>query len=248
MKKVKLSTLSPLFEYLLDGLAWLLRTLCGCAKSIKEEILADVEAVKSRDPAAKNGVEIVLLYSGVHALLAYRVSHKLYLGKHYFSARFVSQLTRFLTGIEIHPGATIGKGLFIDHGMGVVIGETAEIGDNCTIYQGVTLGGTGKDVGKRHPTLGDGVMVGSGAKVLGPVNIGSNSKVAAGAVVLDDIPEQSTAVGIPARVVRRKGVKLDALDQVHIPDPVSQELCKLEHKIKCLEDELAKLKNEKGEN
>ena len=248
MKKVKLSTLSPLFEYLLDGLAWLLRTLCGCAKSIKEEILADVEAVKSRDPAAKNGVEIVLLYSGVHALLAYRVSHKLYLGKHYFSARFVSQLTRFLTGIEIHPGATIGKGLFIDHGMGVVIGETAEIGDNCTIYQGVTLGGTGKDVGKRHPTLGDGVMVGSGAKVLGPVNIGSNSKVAAGAVVLDDIPEQSTAVGIPARVVRRKGVKLDALDQVHIPDPVSQELCKLEHKIKCLEAELEKLKNEKGEN
>ena len=239
--KIKLQSESPLFEYLLDRLSWLLKTLCGCARSIKEEILADVEAVKSRDPAAKNGVEIVLLYSGVHALLAYRVSHKLYLGKHYFSARFVSQLTRFLTGIEIHPGATIGKGLFIDHGMGVVIGETAEIGDNCTIYQGVTLGGTGKDVGKRHPTLGNNVMVGSGAKVLGPVNIGSDSKVAAGAVVLDDIPEQSTAVGIPARVVRRKGMKPNNLDQIHIPDPVSQELCKLEHKIKCLEDELAKL-------
>ncbi len=248
MKKIKLSTVSPLFEYLLDSLSWLLGTLCGCAKSIKEEILADVEAVKSRDPAAKNGVEIVLLYSGVHALLAYRVSHKLYLGKHYFSARFVSQLTRFLTGIEIHPGATIGKGLFIDHGMGVVIGETAEIGDNCTIYQGVTLGGTGKEVGKRHPTLGNNVMVGSGAKVLGPVNIGSDSKVAAGAVVLDDIPEQSTAVGIPARVVRRKGTKPNNLDQIHIPDPVSQELCKLEQKIKHLEAELAVLKETRPED
>jgi serine O-acetyltransferase len=236
MKKVKLSTLSPLFEYLLDGLAWLLRTLCGYAKSIKEEILADVEAVKSRDPAAKNGVEIVLLYSGVHALLAYRVSHKLYLGKHYFSARFVSQLTRFLTGIEIHPGATIGKGLFIDHGMGVVIGETAEIGDNCTIYQGVTLGGTGKDVGKRHPTLGDNVMVGAGAKVLGPVTIGSGSKIAANAVVLHAVPENSTAVGIPAKVVRRDGMRVhNDLDQIHIPDPMAQELHRLSARIEALE-------------
>ncbi len=243
--KIKLQTASPFFECLLDGLSRILTKLAGCARSIKAEILTDVEAVKSRDPAAKNGVEIVLLYSGVHALLAYRVSHKLYLSKHYFSARFVSQLTRFLTGIEIHPGATIGKGLFIDHGMGVVIGETAEIGDNCTIYQGVTLGGTGKDVGKRHPTLGDNVMVGSGAKVLGPVNIGSNSKVASGAVVLDDIPSESTAVGIPARVVRRAGVKLDNLDQNHIPDPVSQELCKLEQKIKRLEQELEKMRKEK---
>lgn len=243
--KIQLKTDSPVFNRLLDGLSRLLTVLGGCAKSIKEEILNDVEAVKSRDPAATNGVEIVLLYSGVHALLAYRVSHKLYLSKHHFSARFVSQLTRFLTGIEIHPGATIGKGLFIDHGMGVVIGETAEIGDNCTIYQGVTLGGTGKDVGKRHPTLGDNVMVGSGAKILGPVNIGSNVKVASGAVVLDDIPEESTAVGIPARVVRRKGVKTDNLDQVHIPDPVSQELCKLELKIKRLEEELSCLKAEK---
>ena len=245
--KINLKTDLPTFDRLLDGLSVLLQKLCGYAKSIKEEILTDVEAVKSRDPAATNGVEIVLLYSGVHALLAYRVSHKLYVSKHYFSARFVSQFTRFLTGIEIHPGATIGKGLFIDHGMGVVIGETAEIGDNCTLYQGVTLGGTGKDVGKRHPTLGDNVMVGSGAKILGPVNIGSDVKVASGAVVLDDIPEESTAVGIPARVVRRKGVKLDNLDQIHIPDPVSQELCKLEQKIKCLEEELANIKKEMGE-
>ena len=212
--------------------------------AIREEIRTDIEAVKARDPAAKSDVEILFLYSGVHALLAYRVSHKLYVGKHYFSARLVSQLARFFTGIEIHPGAKIGKGLFIDHGMGVVIGETTEIGDNCTLYQGVTLGGTGKDTGKRHPTLGDNVMVGAGARVLGPFKIGSNTKVASGAVVLEEIPEESTAVGIPARVVRKAGKRPDSLDQVHIPDPVSQELCKLEQKIKKLEEELAALKKE----
>ncbi|MBR4873801.1 MAG: serine acetyltransferase, partial [Clostridia bacterium] len=168
----------------------------------------------------------------------------LYVGKHYFSARLVSQAARFLTGIEIHPGATIGKGLFIDHGMGVVIGETTEIGDNCTLYQGVTLGGTGKDTGKRHPTLGNNVMVGAGARVLGPFKIGDNTKVASGAVVLEEIPEDSTAVGIPARVVRKSGKKPDCMDQVHIPDPVSQELCKLEQKIKALEAELAAMKKD----
>ena len=204
-------------------------------KAIKNEIKNDIEAVKQRDPAAKSGVEILLLYSGVHAIFAYRVSHKLYISKHYFSARLVSQVARFLTGIEIHPGATIGKGLFIDHGTGVVIGETAEIGDNCTLYQGVTLGGTGKDVGKRHPTLGNNVMVGAGAKVLGPFKIGDNSKIASNAVVLEEIPPDSTAVGIPARVVKRKGVKTDNMDQIHIPDPVSQELCRLEHRIAVLE-------------
>ena len=208
------------------------------AKAVEKEIRDDVEAVKQRDPAAKNGVEILLLYSGVHAIFAYRVSHKLYIGKHYFSARLVSQLAKFFTGIEIHPGATIGKGLFIDHGTGVVIGETAEIGDNCTLYQGVTLGGTGKDVGKRHPTLGNNVMVGSGAKVLGPFKIGDNSKIASNAVVLDEIPPDSTAVGIPARVVKRGGRKVDNMDQIHIPDPVSQELCKLEHRIAMLEKEI----------
>ena len=212
--------------------------------AIIETVAYDVEAVKQRDPAAKSGVEIVFLYSGMHALLAYRVSHKLYVTKHYFSARLISQIARFFTGIEIHPGAKIGKGLFIDHGMGVVIGETAEIGDNCTLYQGVTLGGTGKDEGKRHPTLGDNVMVGAGAKVLGPLTIGSGSKVAAGAVLLNPIPEDSTAVGIPAKVVRREGRKVDDMDQIHIPDPVSQQICQLEHKIRALEEELARLKGE----
>ena len=212
-----------------------LKALKKLAKAVEAEIRADVESVKQRDPAAKNGVEILLLYSGVHAIFAYRVSHKLYIGKHYFSARLISQLAKFFTSIEIHPGATIGKGLFIDHGTGVVIGETAEIGDNCTLYQGVTLGGTGKDVGKRHPTLGNNVMVGAGAKVLGPFRIGDNSKIASNAVVLEEIPADSTAVGIPARVIKRGGKKVDNMDQIHIPDPVSQELCKLEHRIAMLE-------------
>ena len=219
----------------------------GIIDAIREEVKTDIEAVKARDPAAKSDVEILFLYSGVHALLAYRVSHKLYVGKHYFSARLISQAARFLTGIEIHPGATIGRGLFIDHGMGVVIGETAEIGDNCTLYQGVTLGGTGKDTGKRHPTLGDNVMVGAGAKVLGPFKIGSGTKVASGAVVLEEIPENSTAVGIPARVVRKGGKKPDCMDQVHIPDPVSQELCRLEQRIRQLEGELAQMKENGAE-
>ena len=199
--------------------------------AIREEIATDIAAVRSRDPAAKSDLEILLLYSGVHAILAYRVAHKLYLSKHYFAARAVSQWARHKTGIEIHPGATIGKGLFIDHGMGVVIGETTEIGDNCTLYQGVTLGGTGKDVGKRHPTLGNNVLVGAGAKVLGPFKIEDNSKIAANAVVLKEVPENSTAVGIPARVVRRGGRKPDDLDQVHIPDPVAQELSRIEKKL-----------------
>ncbi len=199
--------------------------------AIREEIATDIEAVRQRDPAARSDLEILLLYSGVHAILAYRVAHKLYLSKHYFAARAVSQWARHKTGIEIHPGATIGKGLFIDHGMGVVIGETTEIGDNCTLYQGVTLGGTGKDVGKRHPTLGNNVLVGAGAKVLGPFKIEDNSKIAANAVVLKEVPENSTAVGIPARVVRRGGRKPDDLDQVHIPDPVAQELARIEKKL-----------------
>ncbi len=215
----------------LDGLRKLRR-------SIVEEIKTDIAAVKERDPAARNDFEILLLYSGVHALLAYRVSHKLYLNRHFLSARAVSQLARHFTGIEIHPGAKIGKGLFIDHGMGVVIGETTEIGDNCTLYQGVTLGGTGKDVGKRHPTLGNNVMVGAGAKVLGPFKIGDNAKVAANAVVLKEIPKNATAVGIPARIVRQSGKKIASqLDQVHIPDPVSREIAKLEHRIAKLEED-----------
>ena len=200
-------------------------------KAVREEIASDIAAVRSRDPAARSNVEILLLYSGVHAILAYRVAHKLYLSEHYFAARAISQWARHKTGIEIHPGATIGKGLFIDHGMGVVIGETTEIGDNCTLYQGVTLGGTGKDVGKRHPTLGNNVLVGAGAKVLGPFKISDNSKIAANAVVLKEVPENSTAVGIPAHIVRRHGRKVDDLDQVHIPDPVAQEISRIEKKL-----------------
>ena len=207
------------------------RKVTDTVAAIRNEIATDIEAVRQRDPAARSDLEILLLYSGVHAILAYRVAHKLYLSKHYFAARAVSQWARHKTGIEIHPGATIGKGLFIDHGMGVVIGETTEIGDNCTLYQGVTLGGTGKDVGKRHPTLGNNVLVGAGAKVLGPFKIEDNSKIAANAVVLKEVPENSTAVGIPARVVRRGGRKPDDLDQVHIPDPVAQELARIEKKL-----------------
>ncbi|MBQ5833543.1 MAG: serine O-acetyltransferase [Clostridia bacterium] len=216
----------------------------GIARTIlraQEEISDTVEAVKERDPAARSTGEILLLYSGVHAIMAHRIAHKLYEGKHYFAARAVSQASRHMTGIEIHPAATIGRGFFIDHGMGVVIGETAEIGDNCTIYQGVTLGGTGKDVGKRHPTLGDNVMVGAGAKVLGPVFIGSNSKIAANAVVLHAVPENSTAVGIPAKVVRRDGQRIrNDLDQIHIPDPVAQELQRILARIERLEAEADK--------
>ncbi len=207
------------------------------------EIKEDVAAIKQRDPAAKSDLEIILLYSGLHAILAYRVSHKLYLGGHTFSARAVSQMAKFFTGIEIHPGATIGKGLVIDHGMGVVIGETTEIGDDCTLYQGVTLGGTGKDVGKRHPTIGNNVLVGAGAKVLGPIVIEDNSKVAANAVVLKDISENCTAVGIPAKVVRQGGRKVDDLDQIHIPDPVSQEIARLEEKLNALTLSLDELRD-----
>lgn len=213
------------------------RQLALVPDKIRAEIRDDIAAVRQRDPAAKSDVEVLLLSSGVHAILAYRVAHKLYLSEHYFPARLISQVARTATGIEIHPGATIGKGFFIDHGMGVVIGETTEIGNNCSIYQGVTLGGTGKDVGKRHPTLGNNVMVGAGAKVLGPFTIGDNTKIAAGAVVLKEIPDESTAVGVPARVVRQQGRRVsDDVDQVHVPDPVAQEIARLEARIKELEE------------
>lgn len=212
---------------------------------IKDEIVTDIRVIRERDPAASSDLEVALLYSGFHAVLAYRLSHMLYQKNMRFAARLISQGARFLTGIEIHPGAKIGRGLFIDHGSAVVIGETAEIGDNCTLYQGVTLGGTGKHVGKRHPTLGNNVMVGSGAKVLGPFRVGDNSKIAANAVVLEEIPENCTAVGIPARIVRRDNKKVECdLDQVHIPDPVAQELCRLTIKLEALEKRLAELEGE----
>lgn len=216
------------------------RAVAKAIYAASQEIEETVKTVKERDPAARSTAEVLLLYSGVHAILAHRIAHHLHEKKHYFTARAVSQAARHLTGIEIHPGATIGKSFFIDHGMGVVIGETAEIGDNCTVYQGVTLGGTGKDVGKRHPTIGDNVMVGAGAKVLGPVKVGSNSKIAANAVVLHPVPENSTAVGIPAKVVRRDGVRVgNDLDQIHIPDPVAQELARLRRELATLREQTA---------
>ena len=229
-----------IFGKIKEGIRDTERKIARVIAATEREVRETVQTVKERDPAARSTAEVLLLYSGVHAIMAHRVSHSLYQKGHYFSARAVSQVARRLTGVEIHPAAKIGKGFFIDHGMGVVIGETAEIGDNCTIYQGVTLGGTGKDVGKRHPTLGDNVMVGAGAKVLGPVTIGSNSKIAANAVVLHAVPENSTAVGIPTKVVKRDGMRVrDDLDQVHIPDPVAQELCRLDVEMKKLAARLA---------
>jgi len=210
--------------------------------------IANVSHIMGRDPAARNPIEIFVLYSGIHAVAHHRIAHFFYKIKLYFIARLISQMSRFFTGIEIHPGARIGKGLFIDHGMGIVIGETTIIGDNCTLYQNVTLGGTGKDKGKRHPTIGNNVMIGSGAKVLGPFTVGDNSKIAANAVVLSEVPENSTCVGVPARVVRvnNKRVASD-LDQIHIPDPVSQELCKMYVKIEELNKKIEKLEAKKNE-
>ncbi len=204
--------------------------------------LREMDAIMQRDPAARSKWEVFFLYTGLHAVIYHRYAHFFYRHQWYFVARFISQFARFVTGIEIHPGAQIGKGLFIDHGMGVVIGETTVIGDNCTLYQGVTLGGTGKEKGKRHPTLGNNVMVGSGAKVLGPFTVGDNSKIAANAVVLSEVPENSTCVGVPARVVRRgnERVRPDTadLDQIHIPDPLSQALCRMEKRIEDLEKQI----------
>lgn len=211
----------------------------------------DIRSIKERDPAARTGFEVLFLYSGLHAIMYHRVSHWFFKHNMKFIARWISQFARHRTGIEIHPGATLGRGILIDHGMGVVIGETAVVGDNCTIYQGVTLGGTGKDTGKRHPTIGDNVMIGSGAKVLGPFTVGNNAKIAAGAVVLDPVPENATAVGVPARIIytgeakNKKPCKND-LDQIHIPDPVSQELCKLYMRIDNLEKQIKQL-NQKPE-
>lgn len=208
-----------------------------------DRLKEDIQAVKDRDPAATSTLQILLLYPGLKAIRMHRRANWLWRHNHKFWARYVSQRAVRKTGIEIHPAAKIGRRFFIDHGTGVVIGETAEIGDDVTLYQGVTLGGTGKDTGKRHPTIGNGVLIGAGAKVLGPFKVGDNSNIAAGAVVLEEIPPDSTAVGVPARVVKRRGKRVD-LDQVHIPDPVSQELCKMSVHIERLEKELAKLKED----
>lgn len=207
-----------------------------------KRFMYDARSIAQRDPAAKGVVEVILLYPGFHAVFNHRFAHWFYKNKMFFMARMVSQISRFITGIEIHPGAVIGKGLFIDHGMGVVIGETAEIGDNCTIYHGVTLGGTGKDTGKRHPTIGDNVLISTGAKILGPFKVGDNSRIGANSVVLSEVEPNTTVVGVPGRPVRKGSVRIAPsieLDHVHTPDPVAQELCRLLSRIEHLEAEVS---------
>lgn len=203
-----------------------------------ETMKSDLAAVMERDPAARNRLEVFFLYSGYKAVRSHRRANWFFRHNMKFIARFISQRSRHKTGIEIHPGATIGKGLFIDHGMGVVIGETTEIGENCTLYQGVTLGGTGKDTGKRHPTLGNNVLVGCGARVLGPFKVGDNARIAAGAVVLNEIPPDSTAVGVPAQVVKMHGERIDILDQIHYTNPVTQQIQRLNNEIEELKKRL----------
>lgn len=211
----------------------------------------DVDVIFEQDPAARNYLEVILTYSGLHAIWAHRLAHFFFKNKLFFIARVISQISRFFTGIEIHPGAVIGRRFFIDHGMGVVIGETCEIGDNVTLYQGVTLGGTGKERGKRHPTLEDNVLVATGAKVLGSIVIGANSKVGAGSVVLKNVPMNSTVVGIPGKVVIQNGVKVKRdLNHQNMPDPVMDKCESMEMKIARLQyeiDELKKARQEEGQ-
>lgn len=208
----------------------------------------DIKAVFERDPAAKSFLEVILCYPGLHAIIIYRIAHWFYKRKLFLIARLLSHIGRFLTGIEIHPGAKIGKGIFIDHGMSVVIGETTEIGDNVTIYQGATLGGTGKEKGKRHPTIGNNVVISSGAKVLGPFKVGDNSKIGAGAVVLKEVPPNCTVVGVPGRIVIKDNKKVSGtkkeidLDQVRLPDPIAQELECLRKRVTELENIIYNLK------
>ncbi|WP_070121452.1 serine O-acetyltransferase [Bacillus marinisedimentorum] len=211
-------------------------------KMLKE----DVDVVFDQDPAARSYIEVILTYSGLHAIWSHRLAHWFFKHKFFFLARVISQVSRFFTGIEIHPGAKIGRRFFIDHGMGVVIGETCEIGDNVTIFQGVTLGGTGKEKGKRHPTLEDNTLVATGAKVLGSITVGRDSKVGAGSVVLHDVPPNSTVVGIPGRVVIKNGVKVRRdLNHQDLPDPVADHFRQLDKRLQLLEQELASMKGEK---
>ena len=211
-----------------------------------ERMKEDIEVVFEQDPAATSKLEVVLTYAGLHAIWSHRLAHGFYKRQWFFLARLISQISRFFTGIEIHPGAVIGRRFFIDHGSGVVIGETCEIGDDCTIYQGVTLGGTGKEKGKRHPTLKNNVLVATGAKVLGSITIGDNSKVGAGSVVLKDVPENSTVVGIPGTVVIQNGKKVKRnLDHQDLPDPFADRCKDMEDKIKQLQEEIVRLLEEK---
>jgi serine O-acetyltransferase len=208
----------------------------------------NIDTIKARDPAIKSSIEVIL-YPSFWAIGFHRISHRLYKIKLFFLARFISQFARFLTGIEIHPGATIGKRLFIDHGMGVVIGETTEIGDDVIIFQGVTLGGTGNVKGKRHPTIGNNVLIGSGVKVLGPFKVGDNARIGAGSVVLQEVPPDSTVVGIPGKAIGRKEKSkehVNKLDHIHLPDPITMDICNLRNKIDELEKRLAKYESERN--
>lgn len=207
-----------------------------------KEYKEDIQSFIDHDPAASSPLEIVLLYPGFKALRAHKRAHWFLKHNMPFVARYISQKSAHKTGIEIHPGATIGKRVVIDHGHGIVIGETAEIGDDVMIYQGVTLGGTGKDIGKRHPTIENGVMIGAGAKVLGPITIGKNAKVAAGAVVVRDVDPNCTVVGVPGEIVRIDGERVDDLDQIHIPDPLMNAIKENESKILQLQEDIKKLK------
>jgi len=218
-----------------------------------ERMKEDIQSIFDRDPAARSTFEVVLTYSGLHAIWLHRVAHRLWKANWRTIARLISQFARWVTGIEIHPGATIGRRVFIDHGMGVVIGETAEVGDDCTLYQGVTLGGTGKEKGKRHPTLGNNVLVASGAKVLGSFTIGDNSRIGAGSVVLRPVPPNSTVVGIPGRIVMQDGRKIQAdacrdLDQINLPDPVMEMLKNMQSQIDFLQAEVSRLREEAEQN
>ncbi len=213
------------------------------SKSLKrglERVRDDIKNIMEKDPAAKSYIEVILLYQGFHAILSYRIANKLHRWKVPFLPRLISQLARFFTGIEIHPAATIGERLFIDHGFGVVIGETTIIGNNVLIYQGVTLGGTGKEHGKRHPTVGNNVTIGAGAKVLGNINIGDNSNIGAGSVVIDNVPEHSTVVGVPGRVVHQKVFVQGELLHNRIPDPVKCELNRLKYELQEIKETLEK--------
>ncbi|RYM04798.1 serine O-acetyltransferase [Sporolactobacillus sp. THM7-7] len=212
-------------------------------------IVEDLKNVFDQDPAARSRFEVILTYSGLHAIWSHRIAHWLWRKKRYLLARCLSQFTRFLTGIEIHPGAKIGRRFFMDHGMGIVIGETCEIGDDVTIFQGVTLGGTGKEKGKRHPTIGNDVLISSGARVLGSIKVGDHSKIGAGSVVLHDVPAYSTVVGIPGRVVKQNGKRVHHHDLDHtLPDPVADKLAALEKRITRLTEELRQLREEQKES
>lgn len=211
------------------------------------EIRREIKAIQERDPAVKSILEVFLCYPGFHALLAHRLAHALYRRRLFTLARVISQISRFFTGIEIHPGARIGRGLFIDHGMGVVIGETAEIGDNVTMYQGVTLGGTGKEKGKRHPTIGNNVMISTGAKILGAITIGDGCRIGAGAVVVKSVPPNCTVVGVPGRIVVQDGRRVDGVDLEHgnLPDPVAEMLRCLQRNIENLELRVRELETDR---